>query len=164
MTTISRLALVGQAVGIVLIPTQVLAQDAPPPTRSTFWGFVALGIGGASDSTFYAAGVGAAWQRRNLVLMGRIASVGPEKENRMEDLGLLAGVGTQRGRFHYLAAAGLGVARNRQDSTALALPIEAQATWRFSGFAGIGLRGFLSLNKVSSFGGLTIMAEVGRLR
>jgi len=162
--SLRRLALVGLAAGIVLIPTRVLAQDSPPPPRSTFWGFVALGIGGARDSTFYAAGVGAAWQRRSLVLMGRIASVGPEKENRMEDLGLLAGVGTQRGRFHYLAAAGLGVARNRQDSTALALPIEAQATWRFSGFAGIGLRGFLSLNKVSSFGGLTIMAEVGRLR
>ena len=146
------------------IPKRVSAQDNPPPTRPTFWGFVALGIGAAADSSFYAAGVGAAWQRRSLVLMARIASVGPEKENRMEDLGLLAGVGTQRGRFHYLAAAGLGVARDRHDSTALAVPIEAQATWRFSGFAGIGLRGFLSLNKVSSFGGLTVMAQVGRLR
>jgi hypothetical protein len=160
----SRRFYVGLAVGIALVATRVSAQGTPPPTPSTFWGFVALGIGGANDSTFYAAGVGAAWQRRSLVLMGRIASVGPEKENRMEDLGLLAGVGTQRGRFHYLAAAGLGVARNRQDSTALALPIEAQATWRFSGFAGLGLRGFLSLNKVSTFGGLTIVAEVGRLR
>jgi len=149
---------------IVGLPARVSAQANPQPTRSTVWGFVALGIGGAYDSTFYAAGVGAAWQRHKLVLMGRIASVGPEKENRMEDLGLLAGIGTQRGRFHYLAAAGLGVARNRQDSTALSLPIEAQATWRFSGFAGIGLRGFLSLNKVATFGGLTVMAEVGRLR
>ncbi len=75
------------------VPKRVSAQDNPPPTRPTFWGFVALGIGAAADSSFYAAGVGGAWQRRSLVLMGRIASVGPEKENRMEDLGLL-------GRWH----------------------------------------------------------------
>ncbi len=58
----------------------------------------------------------------------------------------------------------LAAARNTRDSTALALPVEAQATWRFSRFAGIGLRGFLSLNKLSTFGGLTMMAQVGRLR
>jgi hypothetical protein len=149
---------------ILGISRRVTAQENPAPVRSTFWGFVALGVGAVGDSSFYAAGVGAAWQRRNLVLMSRIASVGPEKENRMEDLGLLAGVGTQRGRFHYLAAAGLGVARTSQDSTALALPIEAHATWRFSRVAGIGLRGFLSLNKLATFGGLTVMAQVGRLR
>jgi len=82
----------------------------------------------------------------------------------MEDVGLLAGVGTQPGRFHFLAAAGLAAARNRRDSTALALPVEAHATWRFSRVAGIGLRGFLSLNKLSTFGGLTVMVQVGRLR
>jgi len=149
---------------ILCIPRGATAQENPAPARATFWGFVALGVGAVRDSSFYAAGVGAAWQRRKLILMSRIASVGPEKENRMEDLGLLAGIGTQRGHFHYLAAAGLGVARTRQDSTALALPIEAHAMWRFSRVAGIGLRGFLSINKLSTFGGLTVMAEVGRLR
>ena len=147
----------------VAVPTNASAQESHSPTRSTFWGFAALGIGSAADSSFYAAGVGAAFQRHSLILMGRIASVGPEKENRMQDAGVLAGVGTQRGPFHYLAAAGLAVARNGQDSTAIAVPLEAQATWRFSAFAGIGLRGFLSLNKLDSFGGLTVMAQVGRL-
>ena len=149
---------------MVAAPQNALAQDSLSHARATFWGFAALGIGGAADSTFYAAGVGAAWQRRKLVLMGRIASVGPEEENRMSDAGLLVGIGTQGGRFHYLAAVGLAAARSSQDSTALALPIEGHATWRFSNWGGIGLRGFLSFNKLSTFGGLTLVAEVGRLR
>jgi hypothetical protein len=149
---------------LVAVPTKLHAQDSLAHSRSTFWGFAALGIGGAADSAFYAAGVGAAWQRRKLILMGRIASVGPEEENRMSDAGLLVGIGTQGGRFHYLAAAGLAAARSSQDSTALALPVEAHATWRFSKWGGIGLRGFLSFNKLSTFGGLTVVAELGRLR
>lgn len=140
------------------------AQVPPSTPRTTYWGFVGLGIGAAADSTFYAAGVGAGLQRRSLILMGRIASVGPEKTNRIQDAGLLVGFGTQRGRFHYLAAAGLAAARNGQDSTALALPVEAQATWRLSRVVGIGLRAFLSINKLSSFGGLTVGAQLGRLR
>ena len=149
---------------LLAAPNILRAQDSVAHARPTFWGFAALGIGGAADSTFYAAGVGAAWQRRKLVLVGRIASVGPEEENRMSDAGLLVGIGTQGGRFHYLAAAGLAAARSSQDSTALALPVEAHATWRFSKWGGIGLRGFLSINKLSTFGGLTVVAELGRLR
>ena len=149
---------------ILGVPNGGVAQRSDPSARHTFWGFVGLGIGAAADSSFYAAGVGAALQRHSLILMGRIASVGPEKENRMQDAGVLVGVGTRPGRFHYLAAAGLAVAKNNHDSTAVAVPVEGQATWRFSRFAGIGLRGFLSLNKLSSFGGLTVMAQVGRLQ
>lgn len=142
------------------------AQDSLSPARSTFWGFAALGIGAtaAADSTFYASGLGASLQRGKLVLMARIAAVGPERENRMEDLGLLAGVASPPARFHYLVAAGLGVARNAADTTALALPVEAQATWRLSRLVGVGVRGFLSLNRVATFGGITLMAQVGRLR
>lgn len=147
---------------ILAAPAQVSAQDNPPPTRSTFWGFVALGT---ASTCLCAVGVGAAWQRRSLVVLGRIAGYGTGSDANVEDLGLLAGIGTKRARVHYLAAAGLGAARDPGgDNTALAVPLEAQATWRFSGFAGIGLRGYLSLNKLSTFGGLTVMAEVGRLR
>ena len=152
------------ALFLIVIPRDARAQDSVSHARSTFWGFAALGIGGAADSAFYAAGVGAAWQHRKLILMARIASVGPEEENRMSDAGLLVGIGTQGGRFHYLAAAGLATARSSQDSTALALPVEAHATWRFSKWGGIGLRGFLSINKLSTFGGLTVVTELGRLR
>ena len=127
-------------------------------------GFAALGIGAASDSTFYAAGSGAAVQFRKLVLLGRIASVGPKKENRMEDLGLLAGIGTRPGRVHVAVAAGLGVAHNSRDTSALAVPLEAQVTWRFSHVVGLGLRGFLSVNRIATFGGLTLHVQVGRLR
>jgi hypothetical protein len=149
---------------LILGAANRLAGQVSPPARPTYWGFAALGVGAANDSSFYAAGVGAALQHGTLILMGRIASVGPEKENRMQDAGLLVGLGTQPGRFHCLAAAGLASARNNHDSTALAVPLEAQATWRFSSFAGIGVRGFLSLNKLASFGGLTVIAQVGRLR
>ena len=149
---------------LLAAPNRLRAQDTVSHARPTFWGFAALGIGGAADSAFYAAGVGAGWQRRKLILMARIASVGPEEENRMSDAGLLVGIGTQGGRFHYLAAAGLAAARSSQDSTALALPVEAHATWRFSKWGGIGLRGFLSINKLATFGGLTVVAELGRLR
>lgn len=145
-------------------PVPAAAQGAGMSSRSTLWGFVALGIGTTDrDSTFYAAGVGAALQRNRLIYMARIASVGPKRENRIEDLGLLVGLGTRPGTLHFLAATGLGVAHD-QDSTALAFPVEAQLTWRFSRVVGIGLRGFLSFNRLSSFGGLTVAAQVGRLR
>lgn len=158
----SRAALL---VAILGAPTGAAGQDSPAPERSTFWGFGALGIGGARDSTFFAAGVGAAFQRRKLVLMGRIAAVGPERQNRVEDFGLLAGLGTRPGRpLHFLVAAGLATVHDYRDSSALALPVEVHATWRFSRFAGVGVRGFLSINKLSDFGGLTVAVHAGRLQ
>jgi len=74
------------------------AQENPAESpRTAFWGFAALGIGATdADSTFDAAGIGAAVQVRRLVFLGRIASVGPEKENRMEDFGLLLGFAPDR--------------------------------------------------------------------
>lgn len=146
------------------VAMQAAAQEENVPARPTYWGFLALGLGAAHDSAFYAAGLGAALQRSRLVLMGRIAAVGPEGENRLQDVGLLAGIGTSPGALHALVSAGVGVARNSGDSTAIALPVEAQVTWRFARFAGVGVRGFLSLNRLSTFGGLTLVAQVGRLR
>lgn len=115
-----------RSIGLSLLLTlgascAAVGQVAPSANvRSTAWGFAALGIGAASDSTFYAAGIGAAVQFRKLVLLGRIASVGPKQENRMEDLGFLV--------------------------------------------VGLGVRGFLSLNRIATFGGLTLHVQVGRLR
>jgi hypothetical protein len=147
---------------LMLAATTSAAAQAHP----TYWGFVGLGVGQTDrDSTFYAAGVGAGLQRRNLIFMARIASVGPEKQNRMEDLGVLVGVATKSGRpLHFLVAAGIGTAHDPQSISAIALPVEAQATWRFSRWGGVGVRGFLSVNKLSNFGGLTLHAQVGRLR
>ena len=165
MTPLAPRSVVLSLLLILGAPCAAVAQVVPSANvRTTFWGFAALGIGAASDSTFYAAGSGAAVQFRKLVLLGRIASVGPKKENRMEDLGLLAGIGTRPGRVHVAVAAGLGVAHNSRDTSALALPLEAQVTWRFSHVVGLGLRGFLSVNRIATFGGLTLHVQVGRLR
>jgi len=145
------------------VPATSFAQDRPTP-RTTFWGFAALGAGATdTDSSFYAAGIGAALQRGRLVLMARIASVGPEDTNRLEDFGALVGLGTRPGRWHAMVAAGVGGVRQSDNGTAAALPVEAQLTWRFTRVVGIGLRGFLSFNRFTDFGGLTVAAQIGRL-
>ncbi len=150
---------------LLTFPVAAAAQSGAPPQATAVWGFGALGVGATgTDSTFYAAGIGVGLQRGRVVALGRIAGVGPGKASHYEDAGFLVGLGGGRGRFHALAAAGFGLARNADKATSLAIPVEVQATWRTLPWLGLGVRGFLSINNLSTFGGLSLVAEMGRLR
>jgi len=154
------------AAALVVIGSQTLsAQAAATRDRATYWGFLALGAAGAADSGFYASAIGGAWQRRHLILMGRVSSAATKKRvNRIEDVGVLAGVATSPGPLHASIAAGLSSVRDLRDSTDLGLPIEAAATWRFARWGGLGVRVFSVSNKLVNYGGLTLALEIGRLK
>ena len=140
---------------------QSAATSRPPVT---WWGQVALGAGGAADSGFYASAISAAVQVRHILLMGRMASLGTENRTRMGEVGVLVGVATRPAAFHAGIAAGLGIATADQDSSAIALPIEAQLSWRPIPWAGLGARLFGNINRMTNFGGVTVALQVGRLR
>ena len=82
----------------------------------------------------------------------------------MEEVGLLAGFATRPAVFHAGAAAGVGIAKDSQDSSVIALPIEAQLSWRPLRWAGIGARVFGNVNGLTNFGGVTLGLQIGRLR
>jgi hypothetical protein len=132
--------------------------------RLAYWGFIGLGPGKAADSGFYASGVGVAVQTRCLLFMGRIASLDTKTTKRVSDVGVLVGLATRPAPLHFAFAAGFGVAKDSRDSSAIDLPVEAEATWQMTGWVGLGVRGFLGANKLANFSGLTIALQLGRLR
>jgi hypothetical protein len=154
------------ASALVVISSQTLsAQAAATRDRATYWGFLALGAAGAADSGFYASAIGGAWQKRHLILMARASSAATKKRvNRVEDVGVLAGVATRPGPLHFSVAAGLSSVRDIGDSTALGFPVEVSGAWRFTRWTGLGVRVFSVANKLVNYGGLTVALEVGRLK
>jgi hypothetical protein len=149
---------------LLTLATPAAAQSSPSSAvRPTYWGFVALGAGGLADSGFYASGIGGAVQMKRVLFMGRIASLDTKDHKRLEDIGLMVGMATRPATLHFGAAAGLGVAHDR-DSSVIALPYEAQATWQFTRWAGIGARVFGGLSSLANYGGITVALQIGRLR
>ena len=163
-----RIARLCMCVGLFLsihTAAPAAAQTGPAlQRRPTFWGQVALGAAGAADSGFYASAVSAAVQFNHLVLLGRVASIGTKDGKRMEEAGLLAGFATRPAVIHASVAAGLGVAKDPRDSSVIALPIEAQLSWRPIPWAGLGARVFANVNGLTNFGGVTLVLQLGRLR
>ncbi len=165
-----RLARRCTCVGLFLVihaasSTPAKAQTGPAlQRRPTFWGQVALGAAGAADSGFYASAISAAVQVSHFVFMGRVASIGTKKGNRMEEAGLLAGFASPPAVFHAAVAAGLGVASDPRDSSVIAVPVEAQLSWRPIPWAGLGARVFANVNRLTNFGGVKLVLQLGRLR
>ena len=137
---------------------------AQVPQARTWWAFVSLGPGGAADSGFYASGVGAAWQRGSKLYMARVASLDTKTQKRISDAGFLVGVSRRPTRFQLAFAGGIGVVKDSRDSTALAMPFEAQGTWILSDVFAIGLRTFASINRLENFGGTAVTVHLGRIR
>ena len=98
------------------------------------------------------------------MFMGRVASIGTKNGHRMDEAGLLVGIASPPAVFHGAVAAGLGVAKDPRDSSVIALPIEAQLSWRPIPWAGLGARVFANLNRLTNFGGVTLVLQLGRLR
>lgn len=113
------------------------------------------------------------FSRRDLLLGARVAETSGfdlrgQGDSRRE-LALLVGR-RARGRCGYVTAStGLALVRSRESrrgtSTsrdALGLPVEAKAVLS-NGAAGVGLEGFANFNARSSFAGLALVLEWGRL-
>lgn len=144
-----------------LLSASLGAQASPGPT---FWGFVALGPGGAADSGFYASGIGGAIQVNRVLAMARIASLDTKNVKRIQDVALLAGLATRPGRFHLGAAAGLGAVKDVRDSTTLGIAFESHASVLVTSWAALGVRVFGNANELANFGGITLALQIGRLK
>ena len=159
-----RIALAGALT--VSIASALAGQIAPSVQRPTFWGTFALGAAGAADSGFYHSSLGAAVQLRHLIIIGRVTGNDTPEAKRIEDAGILVGAATQPlAPFHFSIAAGLSALNDhyRHRST-VGFPVEAQGTWRFTRWTGIGARVFAVPNEINGYAGISLALQVGRLR
>ena len=158
------------AIAVVSVPQNLTAQTtARSAQRPTFWGTIALGQAGISDSGMIHSSLGLSVQRRHLLLTGRATGnqQGQKGDYRMriKDAGLLAGYATlPPGKLHFSIAGGLGVVHDIDESSTIGFPVEAQASWRFLPWAGLGLRVFAVPNSLANYGGFSLALDVGRLR
>jgi len=149
-----------------VVPSTLGGQAAPQ--RQTFWGTIALGQAGITDSGMIHSSFGLSLQRRHLLLTGRATgNAQGQKGNyrtRIRDAGILAGYATTPAPLHFSIAAGLAAVHDINDSSTVGFPIEAQATWRFLPWVGLGLRVFAVPNSLANYGGFSLALDVGRLR
>ncbi len=161
MKTFHARALPVLTLALLLLSLPLRAQIADRPT---YWGFVGLGAAAAKDSGFYASSVGVAIERGGLTGIARVSSLDTPHTKRLTEAGLLVGLATQRSLLHCSLAAGVGTVRDLRDSTAISIPVEGQATWRFTRWAGVGIRVYGSANDLASFAAYSVALQLGRLR
>jgi len=165
----NRIALVfACTIAFATIPSKLAGQSGPAD-RPTFWGTIALGQAGITDSGMIHSSIGPSAQRHHRMVTGRVTGnqQGQKGDYRMriQDVGLLAGYATTPpARLHFSIAGGLAIVHDINDSTTVGFPIEAQAAWRFLRWAGLGLRIFGVPNKLANYGGIALALDVGRLR
>jgi len=157
----------GLAVALAAAPGTLAGQAAVQ--RPTYWGQLALGVAGISDSGMIHSSLGVSMQRRHLIVTGRVTGNAQGQKGdyttRIQDAGILAGYATTPpARLHFSIAGGLAIVSDINDSTTVGFPIEAQATWRFLPWVGLGLRAFSVPNELANYGGLSLAVQVGRLR
>ena len=166
----NRLTLVfGLILASATSPSKLNGQTVSAAQRRTFWGTIALGQAGISDSGMIHSSLGLTVQRRHLLVTGHATgNQQGQKGNyrtRIRDAGILAGYATTPpAQLHLSIAGGLAIVHDIRDSSAVGLPIEAQATWRFLPLVGLGLRVFAVPNKLANYGGIALALDVGRLR
>jgi hypothetical protein len=95
---------------------------------------------------------------------------GEPGETAAHDVGILWGRATPPGTFHASAAAGVGIASIDRDSAGtrtttrhFTVPLEVQLAWRPIRYFGLALCGFVSANNHTTFGGVTMGLQLGRL-
>jgi hypothetical protein len=150
-------------------PSRLTGQTASAVQRPTYWGTIALGQARFADSGMIHSTLGLSMQRGHLLLTGRVTGNQQGQKGdyrtRIRDAGILAGFATTRSApLHFSVAAGLAAVHDIRDSSALGLPIEAQATWCFLPWAGLGLRVFAVPNKLANYGGIALALDAGRMR
>ncbi|HEU4997113.1 MAG TPA: hypothetical protein VFT29_19990 [Gemmatimonadaceae bacterium] len=166
----NRIALVlGLTAALAAAPSPLAAQGAPAVQRPTFWGSIALGAAGITDSGMIHSSLGVAMQRRHLIVIGRVTGNAQGNDTdgyrtRIGDAGVLAGYATTPGPLHLSIAGGLAIVTDINDSTTVGFPIEAQATYRFLPWVGLGVRIFTVPNELANYGGISLALQVGRLK
>ena len=156
----------------------VLALEVQHPTSASgqaasTLGWASLGLGvGSIGAAGHAAG---AVDYRGNAFTVRYATASELFGDDFWDAGLLYGR-SLRGRQTYASlSAGAGVAGGTRSSGFLGtntipephrftVPLEAQVGWRPTGFLGLALTLFGSLNNSGSFGGVTVDLQFGKLR
>jgi hypothetical protein len=165
-----RIALAfGWTIAFAAVPSQLSAQAAPANQRPTYWATIALGQAGITDCGMIHSSVGVSVQWRHLMLTGRATGNQQGQKGdysmRIRDVGLLAGYATlPRAPLHFSVAGGLAIVHDINDKSTVGFPIEAEATWRFLPWAGLGLRVFGVPNELANYGGISLALNVGRLR
>jgi hypothetical protein len=151
---------------LVTGPAGLAGQVSSSAQRPMFWGTLALGAAGAADSGFYHSSLGAAVQLRRLIIIGRVTGNDTPDAKRIEDAGILVGAATRPfAPFHFSVAAGLSALNDHYwDRSTVGFPVEAQGTWRFARWTGIGVRVFAVPNEINTYAGISLALQVGRLR
>jgi hypothetical protein len=152
---------------LVAVPSTTHAQATTKASRFTLWfgGGYGLGAAGQYESLEEAFTLNVSAQQGHLLLSTRIAAVTSSIYDASWDWGLLAGVASSRaGPIHVGTALGLGYAEATPSEGVFTVPWELQLFWRPTGFVGVGLYGFATLNGTESFGGATLAFQLGRLR
>lgn len=87
---------------------------------------------------------------------------------KLTDYGLLYGPLWPSGSWRMSVGAGIGLVRVTTESrgamdtqSGVALPLEAQVSYRFTSFAGAGLYAYGSINGVRTFGGVLLVVQLG---
>jgi len=159
---------VGWTIAVAAVASKLSGQTAPGVQRPTLWGTVALGQAGITDSGMIHSSIGLSVQRGHLLVTGRATGnqQGQKGDYRMRirDVGILAGYATPPAQLHFSIAGGLSSVHDINDRSTVGFPIEAQATWRFLPWVGLGLRAFGVPNKLANYGGVSLALDAGRLR
>jgi hypothetical protein len=152
---------------VAAVSTTQAQAPTTKPSRFTLWigGGYGLGAAGQYESLEEAFTLNVSAQKGRLLLSTRIAAVTSSIYDASSDWGLLAGIASSPGGpFHAGTALGLGYAEATSSEGVFTVPWELQLFWRPTGFVGVGLYGFASLNGTDSFGGATLAFQLGRLR
>jgi hypothetical protein len=151
--------------GLLLSLPAVAVSQVEATPRTTVWIGGGYGRGWAQSlRTEEAFSLNVSGQRGSVMLSTRVAGVSQSLDQTNWDIGLLGGIASSpRYPVHGGAAIGLGYAESAPGEGAVTVPAEVQIFWRFSGFAGVGLYAFASLNS-DTFAGATLALQAGRLR
>lgn len=142
--------------------------------NSQFWLNVGGGIGTlGNESAAITAGISIQLDK-NLFTLRAYRVAGNLVED-LYDIGLLYGraISTESAQFSY--AAGLSLVKGEKGVivsngitaeriSTIGIPIELQANWELTNFIGLGITGFVNLNRAQSFAGITINLLIGKLR
>jgi hypothetical protein len=156
-------------VGLLFAAVSTTHAQAPTTKASRFTLWMGGGYGRGTGSQFESAEeaftVNLSAQRGHLLLSSRVAAVSSSIFDTSWDVGLLAGLASSAtGPIHVGAGLGIGYAEPTPSNGVFTVPGELQVFWRATGFLGVGLYGFATLNGTDSFGGATLAFQLGRLR
>ena len=172
MPKVNRFATAALA-GMLLLSTHAEGASQSPvvPSRDRFWASAGLGVG----SEDFGGSANVAFQHGSHLFSLRTAASAGLFDDGFGDVALLYGYATPTSRRHHAGAAiGIAIVNGCVEGsvfsscidqgTVLGLPLEAQLAWLPTKFLGIGLYGFGNVNRMRSFGGVTLSLQLGGVR